>query len=94
MRLTSVLNWLAVAACMLPAASATAQPAHAGHTVTLVVPFTQDVGAVLALPAVRAQLAAQGLVVQTGSSEQLGSLLRADLARWRKVIADAKITAD
>ena len=54
----------------------------------------QDVSAVLALPAVRAQLAAQGLVVQTGSSEQLGSLLRADLARWRKVIADAKITAD
>ena len=48
----------------------------------------------LALPAVRAQLAAQGLVVQTGSSEQLGALLRADLARWRKVIADAKITAD
>ena len=79
---------------MLLAASATAQPAYAGHTVTLAVSFTQDVSAVLALPAVRAQLAAQGLVVQTGSSEQLGALLRADLARWRKVIADAKITAD
>ena len=46
------------------------------------------------MPEVRDQLAAQGLTIQTGTPEQLGMLLRADLARWRKVIADAKITAD
>ena len=54
----------------------------------------QDMSAVLAMPEVRDQLAAQGLTIQTGTPEQLGMLLRADLARWRKVIADAKITAD
>ena len=54
----------------------------------------QDLSAVLAMPAVREQLAGQGLVVQTGSSAQLGELMRSDLARWRKVIADAKIAAD
>ena len=54
----------------------------------------QDVGAVLAMPEVRAQLAAQGLVVQTSSPEELGALVRSDLARWRKVISEAKITAD
>jgi len=54
----------------------------------------QDVSAVLAMPEVRDQLAAQGLSIQTSSPEQLGALLRTDLARWRKVITDAKITAD
>ena len=54
----------------------------------------QDLSAVLAMPEVREQLAAQGMAIQTGTPEQLGALLRADLARWRKVITDAKITAD
>ena len=54
----------------------------------------QDLSAVLAMPEVRDQLAAQGMAIQTGTPEQLGTLLRSDLARWRKVIADAKITAD
>ena len=40
------------------------------------------------------QLAAQGMAIQTGTPEQLGALLRSDLARWRKVISDAKISAD
>jgi tripartite-type tricarboxylate transporter receptor subunit TctC len=53
-----------------------------------------DVSAVLAMPEVRDQLAAQGLSIQTGTPEQLGALLRTDLARWRKVISEAKITAD
>jgi tripartite-type tricarboxylate transporter receptor subunit TctC len=49
---------------------------------------------VLALPEVRTQLAGQGLIVQTSSPEELGALVRSDLARWRKVISDARITAD
>ena len=54
----------------------------------------QDMSAVLAVPEVREQLAAQGLVVQTNSGAEMAALIRGDLARWRKVIADAKITAD
>ena len=60
----------------------------------LVTRLHQDMSAVLAMPEVREQLANQGLVVQTSSPEQMGALMRADLARWRKVIADAKIVAD
>jgi tripartite-type tricarboxylate transporter receptor subunit TctC len=60
----------------------------------IVTKLTQDFGAVLALPEVREQLAAQGLVVQTGTPAELGNLVKNDLARWRKVIADAKISAD
>jgi tripartite-type tricarboxylate transporter receptor subunit TctC len=60
----------------------------------LIARLHQDMSAVLAMPEVRDQLANQGLMVQTSSPEQLGALMRADLARWRKVIADAKIVAD
>jgi tripartite-type tricarboxylate transporter receptor subunit TctC len=60
----------------------------------LIAKMHQDVSAVLTMPEVRDQLAAQGLSIQTGTPEQLGALLRTDLARWRKVISEAKITAD
>ena len=60
----------------------------------LIARLHQDVSAVLALPEVREQLANQGLTLQTGSPEQLTALLRSDLARWRKVISEAKIVAD
>lgn len=60
----------------------------------LVAKLNQDMSAVLAMPEVREQLAAQGLAVQNSTPEQLGTLVKNDLARWRKVIADAKITAD
>jgi tripartite-type tricarboxylate transporter receptor subunit TctC len=60
----------------------------------LIAMLHQDMAAVLALPEVREQLEAQGLAVQTGSPEQLGALVRSDLARWRKVIDEAKIVAD
>jgi tripartite-type tricarboxylate transporter receptor subunit TctC len=60
----------------------------------LIAKMHQDVSAVLAMPEVRDQLAAQGLSIQTSTPEQLGALLRTDLARWRKVISEAKITAD
>lgn len=54
----------------------------------------RDVSAVLALPEVKEQMAAQGLVIQTSTPEQLGSLIQADYARWKKTIADAKIQVD
>lgn len=68
--------------------------APAGTPPELVARLHQEISAVLAMPEVREQLASQGLAVQTSSPEELGALMRADLARWRKVIADSKIAAD
>ena len=68
--------------------------APAGTPPELIARLHQDVSAVLALPEVRDQLANQGLTLQTSSPEQLAALLRSDLARWRKVIGEARIVAD
>ncbi|WGT62455.1 hypothetical protein [Variovorax paradoxus] len=38
-------------------------------------------------------LAKQGRIVRTGTSAQFASLIKSDLARWKKVVVDAKITA-
>jgi tripartite-type tricarboxylate transporter receptor subunit TctC len=56
--------------------------------------LVRDVNFVLALPEVREQMAAQGLMIQTSTPEQLGVLVKSDYARWKKTVADAKITAD
>ncbi len=60
----------------------------------LVKTLHRDVSAVLALPEVKEQMAAQGLVIQISSPEQLGSLIQSDSARWKKTIADAKIPVE
>ncbi|MFZ2738782.1 MAG: tripartite tricarboxylate transporter substrate binding protein [Burkholderiaceae bacterium] len=54
----------------------------------------RDFSAVLALPEVRDQMAAQGLTIQISSPEQLGSLVQSDMARWRKTVTDAKLTPE
>jgi tripartite-type tricarboxylate transporter receptor subunit TctC len=43
---------------------------------------------------VKAALAKQGIVVRTSTPAQLGALVKSDLARWKKVVSDARITAD
>jgi len=60
----------------------------------IVASLHRDVSAVLAMPDVREQMRAQGLSVQISSPEELGSLVQADFARWRKTIADAKIPVE
>jgi hypothetical protein len=40
---------------------------------------------------IRKQLLGQGLFVQTSSSADLRDQIRADLVRWSKVVADARI---
>jgi tripartite-type tricarboxylate transporter receptor subunit TctC len=39
-------------------------------------------------------LGKQGLVIRTSTPAQLGALIKTDLARWQKVVTDAKIEAD
>jgi len=60
----------------------------------LVAKLNADVNAVMALPDVRETLMKQGLIPVTSSPAELATLIRSDLARWGKVIADAKITLD
>jgi len=60
----------------------------------LVAKLNADVNAVMALPDVRDTLTKQGLIPTTSSPAELAALIKSDLARWGKVIADAKITLD
>lgn len=49
---------------------------------------------ILAMPDVQAIFAKQGVEVNSSSPEQMASVLRADLARWGKVVKDANIKAE
>jgi tripartite-type tricarboxylate transporter receptor subunit TctC len=53
-----------------------------------------DVNAVMALPDVKQSLVNQGMNPTTSTPDELAALVKSDEARWAKVIADAKITAD
>ena len=60
----------------------------------LVAKLNGDVNAVMALPDVKENLLKQGLIPAASTPEALAALIKSDEARWAKVIADAKITAD
>jgi len=53
-----------------------------------------DVNAVMGMPDVQSNLLKQGLHPGTSSPEALHALIKSDLARWAKVIADAHIKVD
>ena len=56
--------------------------------------FNREAGAILALPEVRETLMKQGLVPALTSPEEIAGIIKADIERWKKFIAEAKITAD
>ena len=60
----------------------------------LVARLNADVNAVMALADVKESLLKQGLVPATSTPQELGELVKSDLQRWAKVIAEAHITAD
>ena len=60
----------------------------------LVARINADVNAVMVAPDLRENLARQGLIAVTSTPEELAGLIKADLVRWSKVVADARITAD
>jgi len=60
----------------------------------LVQKLNADVNAVMALPNVKESLLKQGLIPATSTAEALSALVKSDLQRWAKVIAEAHITAD
>ncbi|WP_179106866.1 tripartite tricarboxylate transporter substrate binding protein [Variovorax sp. KK3] len=60
----------------------------------LVTRLHRDFVAVLNSDEVKESLGKQGLMVRTGSPAELGALIKRDMARWSKVVTDAKITQD
>ena len=60
----------------------------------LVARLNADFVAVMNGDDVKKELAQLGLTVRTSTAAQLAALIKSDLVRWRKVIADAAITAD
>ena len=53
-----------------------------------------EIAAILRLADVRDGLRRQGLEPLTGTPEQFAQLIRADLARWARMVKDARIAAD
>jgi tripartite-type tricarboxylate transporter receptor subunit TctC len=60
----------------------------------LVARLNADVNSVMALPDVRDNLVKQGLIPTTSTAQELAALIKSDLSRWAKVVADAKIKLD
>ena len=60
----------------------------------IVVRLNQEVVAILADADVREALLKQGMVPGPSTPEAIGTLIRTDVARWKKFISDNNITAD
>ena len=60
----------------------------------LIARLNQATNRILTEPAIREQLAQQGLEVQAMTSEQFGVILRSDIIKWGKIIRDAGVRAD
>jgi len=60
----------------------------------IVAKLNAELGAIMIMADVREQLTNQGLVPVTSTPEELAALIKADLPRWAKVVAGAKISAD
>lgn len=67
-------------------------PAHT--PADLVARINKDFVEVMNDPEVKAALDKQGLSINTSSPAELTAIIKSDLARWKKVVTDANITAD
>jgi len=65
--------------------------APAGTPRPIIERLNQEIIRVLALPEVRSQLAGQGVVVATGSSEKFGALIAAETEKWTRVVRSAGV---
>ena len=68
--------------------------APAGTPREIVTKLNAAVNDLLAQPDVRDRLAKEGAEVVAGSPERLASIIEADLAAWKKLIAEAKLLLD
>jgi tripartite-type tricarboxylate transporter receptor subunit TctC len=65
--------------------------APTGTPAAIVARLNAEVQRMLALPDVRDRLAKEGAEPMPGPPERLGTLIQTDLARWKKLIADANL---
>jgi tripartite-type tricarboxylate transporter receptor subunit TctC len=63
----------------------------AGTPAAIVDLLQSEIARIIELPDVKAKLVAQGLETSGMSPAEFAAYIRADLAKWKKVIADAKI---
>jgi tripartite-type tricarboxylate transporter receptor subunit TctC len=68
--------------------------APAGTPAEIVARLNSEVNAILQLPEIRDALGKQGLIAVVDRPERLGELLDAELSRWRRVVAEAKIKGE
>jgi tripartite-type tricarboxylate transporter receptor subunit TctC len=68
--------------------------APSGTPRDIVLRLNAEVSRVLGQPDVKERLEREGAELVAGPPEQLGAIIDADLARWKKLIADAKLRLD
>ncbi len=68
--------------------------APAGTPPAVVARLNAETQKVLAQPEVRERLEREGAEIISGPPERLGTLIETDLANWKKLIVDAKITLE
>jgi tripartite-type tricarboxylate transporter receptor subunit TctC len=68
--------------------------APAGTPREIVAKLNAEVNAVLAQPEVRDRLGREGAEIVSGPPERLGTIIEADLAGWKKLIAEARLVLD
>ncbi len=56
--------------------------------------INRDFIEVMNAPDVKAELAEKGLAVKTSTPSEFAQVVKSDLARWKKVVTDARISAD
>ena len=71
-----------------------ALPISAGTSREIISRLNLEAGRAAAAPEVRDKLALQYYDLRGGSAEQFGEFVRAEVARWSKVIRDAGIKGD
>lgn len=84
---------------MLPvAALAQTAASYPSWPVTLIVPFSPGTGIDIIARAIQPRLSQrwgqQGLIPATSTPQEMHALIKSDLARWAKVVADAGIKPD
>jgi tripartite-type tricarboxylate transporter receptor subunit TctC len=68
--------------------------APAGTPREIISRLNAEVSQILGVPETRALLAQRGIEATPGTPEQFAALLAADLARWQKVVATARVSAE
>ena len=66
----------------------------AGMPREIVARINRETAAVLQLPEVRETLQKQGLIPAASTPEEMAAIIKSDIERWKKFIAETKIAAD